>query len=115
MFELVSLANNRFMKKDENINAGTIIAVEGCTEELYECFINIAVIMQELWTLHGKKHLSDQNIYEILERVIDIEGEAEEVIKKIGRYSSLKHELVIFDFLKKMVNNGYKSKEQASF
>lgn len=72
MFELVSLANNKFLKKDKNINAGTIIAVEGYTEELYEYFINIAVIMQELWTLHGKNSLNDQNIYEILEKVIEI-------------------------------------------
>lgn len=31
-------------------------------------------------------------------------------MQNISKHSNMKHELAIFDFLKKMVNNGYKIK-----
>jgi hypothetical protein len=44
-----------------------------------------------------------------------MEDEAEELLKKISRYNNVRHELIIYEYLKKLINNIYKSKELSEY
>jgi hypothetical protein len=58
LHELVTLTDQRFLRKEQSVDASTTMAREKEIERLYELFINIAILMQEFWTLHQGGRMS---------------------------------------------------------
>jgi hypothetical protein len=62
--------------------------------------------------LHKNNNFSFDVIRRIIQKVSNMEEEAEHILNKICKFNCVKHEFVIFEYLMRLNNNYYKPKEQ---